>query len=62
MSADHDRQLQEEILAQRGDCFQEDGARLLDGQRVVLLEEDGPDETDDGILVREDPGDVRPCA
>jgi hypothetical protein len=36
-------------------------SRPLDDPLIVLLDEDGRDETDDGVVVREDPDDLRPA-
>ena len=41
----------ERIVADRSDAFQSDLAGALDGDFVVLLEQDGADEADDGGLV-----------
>ncbi len=41
-----------------GDCLKVHVAGALDGPLVVLLEEDGPDETGDGGLVGEDAEDL----
>ena len=51
-------QIDQGSIARRCDGFQRDVAGSLDGPLVVLLEGDGPDETDDGVLVGEDADDV----
>lgn len=45
------------IIAQWRDGFQRHVAGTLDGPFVVLLEQDCPDETDDGVLIGEDADD-----
>jgi len=53
-SSCHGRQLEERILAQWGDGLQGHIAGALHGPFIVLLEQDGADQTGDGILVGED--------
>ena len=57
-SACHGGQADEGIIAQRGDGFQRHVAGALDGPFVVLFEQEGADEADDGVLVGEDADDV----
>ena len=45
-------------IAQGSDGFQCHVSGALNGPFVVLLEEQGADEADDGGLVREDPDDI----
>ena len=45
-------------MAQRGDGFQRHVAGALDGPFVVLFEEEGADQADDGVVVGEDADDV----
>ena len=46
------------IIADGGDGFQRHVAGALHGPFVVLLHQDGADETDDGVVVGEDVDDV----
>src|SRR5687767_3877572 len=57
-SGGHGGQPDERIIAYRSEAFQSDVASSLDGPLVVLLEQDGADETDDGGVVGEDADDV----
>ena len=57
-SGGHGRQPDEWIIADRSDAFQGQVAGTLDGPLVVLLEQDGADQADDGGLVGEDADDV----
>jgi hypothetical protein len=50
------------IIAQRGDGFQRQVAAALDGPLVVLFEQDGADQTGDGVLVWERCRSLRFCA
>jgi hypothetical protein len=54
----HGWQADEGIIAQLADAFQRHVAGALDGPFVVLFEQHGADEADDGVLVREDADDV----
>ena len=54
----HGGQADEGIIAQGCDGFQGHVAGALDGPLVVLLEQDGADEADDGGLVGEDADDL----
>ena len=58
MSGSHGGQLDEWIVAHRGDCFQRHVAGALHGPFIVLLDQDRADETDDGLVVGEDADDV----
>ena len=58
MSGSHGGQLDEGIVAQRGDRFQRHVAGALDCPFVVLFEEDSADEPDDGLVVGEDADDL----
>src|SRR5580700_3919542 len=58
MSGGHGGQLDERIVAQRSHGFQRHVAGALDGPFVVLLEEDGTDEPDDGLIIGEDADDL----
>ena len=51
-------QLDENIMARRIALFQCHVSRPLNGPFVVLLQQDGTDETGDGVLVGKDPDDV----
>lgn len=53
----HGRQRDEELIAQLRNAFQCHVAAPLDGPLVVLLEQQGADETRDGILIGEDADD-----
>ena len=46
------------IIAERGDGFQGHVAGTLDGPFVILFEQQGADEADDGGLVGEDADDL----
>ena len=46
------------MIAQWRDCFQTHVASALDGPLVVLLQQQGADQTGDGILVGEDTDDL----
>ena len=58
-SAGHGWQADKCIIAHLVDGFHCHVASTLDGPLIVLLEEDGTDETDDCIIVREDADDLR---
>jgi hypothetical protein len=58
MSGGRGGQLDERIVAQRCDGFQGHVAGALDGPLVVLFEEDGTDEANDGLVVGEDADDL----
>ncbi len=47
-------QADERIIAHRGDCLKCHVAGPLDGPFVVLLQEQGTDQSDDGLVVAED--------
>ena len=51
-------QADERIIAQGGDGFQGHVAGALHSPLVVLFEQDGADESDDGVLVGEDADDL----
>ncbi len=53
MSCGHGGQLDERIVAQGGDRFQRHVAGASDGLFVILLQEDGADEPDDGRVIGE---------
>lgn len=53
-------QADEWIIAHRGDCFQCHVAGSLNGPFIVLLQEQGSDQPDDGVVVGEDTNDL--CA
>ena len=57
-SAGDCRQADDGIIAQGRDGFQRHVAGALDGPFVVLFEQDGADEADDGGLVGEDADDL----
>ncbi|AMM86028.1 transposase [Martelella sp. AD-3] len=50
-------QADERIIAHRGDCLKCHVAGPLDGPFVVLLQEQGTDQSDDGVVVGEDAND-----
>ena len=52
-SGGHGWQLDDGIIAERGDGFQGHVAGALDGPFIVLFQQDGPDEAGDGGLVGE---------
>src|SRR5207253_10542930 len=54
----HGGQLDDGIVAQRRDGFQRQVASALDGPFIILLEENGAAEPDDGGLVGEDADDL----
>lgn len=58
MSGGHGGQLDDGIIAQRGDGFQAHVAAALNSPFVVLLEEDGADEADNRVLIGEDADDL----
>ena len=58
LSGCHWRQADGDSIAQRGDGFQRHVAGALDGPFVVLLEQEGADEVEDGGFVRENPDDI----
>jgi hypothetical protein len=57
-SAGDCREADSGIIAQGGDRFQGHVAGPLDCPFVVLLEQDRPDQPDDGVLVGEDADDI----
>src|SRR5271165_32094 len=60
-SDDHGGQSDDRIIAQGGHGFQGHVAGALDGPFVVLFEQDGADQPDDGVVVGEDADDVGPA-
>ena len=58
MSGGHGGQLDKGIVAQRCDGFQGHVAGPLHGPLIVLFEEDGTDEPDDGLVIGEDADDL----
>ncbi len=54
LSAGHDWQADERVIAHLADGFQRHVALALDVPLIILLEEDGSDVTNDGIIVRQD--------
>src|SRR5271170_6301264 len=60
-SDDHSWQSDDGIIAQGGHGFQRHVTGALDGPFVVLLEEDSPDEPDDGVVVGENADDFGPA-
>ena len=58
VSGCHGWQADDGIIAQGRDGFQGHVAGALDGPFIVLLEQDGADEADDGGLVGEDADDL----
>src|SRR5712691_821235 len=58
LSGGHGGQLDEGIVAQWCHGFQGHVAGALDGPLIVLFQEDGPDEPDDGLIIGEDADDL----
>jgi hypothetical protein len=61
MSVGHGWQAEDRIIAQRGDGFQGHVASALNGPFIVLLKQDGADETVNRLLIGEDANDVSPA-
>src|SRR5260370_7515575 len=59
MSCGQGGQLDEGIVAQRCHGFQGHVAGALHGPLIVLFEEDGTDEPNDGLVIGEDADDLR---
>src|SRR5690606_25537556 len=51
-------QADEGIIAQLSDAFQRHVAGTLNGPFIVLFEQQGSDETHDGVVIREDADDI----
>jgi hypothetical protein len=59
-SACRSGQVDERIIAHRGDCLKCHVAGPLDGPLIIMFEKERADEPDDGVIVGEDTDDLGP--